>query len=105
MTKREHIRAVRSAIGLAEGLLAIFAAAADELSAVQDEIAAAAMLDTARGELASAKDSAEAALATLRQWMRPTKRARPGSSLQTATALLPGNECCPGIRCAEALGA
>ena len=78
MTKREHIRAVRRAIGLAEGLLAIFAAAADELSAVQDEIAAAAMLDTARGELASAKDSAEAALATLRQWIEANEEGEAG---------------------------
>jgi hypothetical protein len=69
MTKREQIRAVRRAIGLAEGLLAIFAAVADELAAVQDEIAAVATLDTAEGELASAKASAEAALAALRQWV------------------------------------
>ena len=34
MTKREQIRAVRRAIGLAEGLLPIFAAVADELAAV-----------------------------------------------------------------------
>jgi hypothetical protein len=71
MTKREQreqIRAVRRAAGLAEGLLAIFAAVADELAAVEDKIASA-MLDTAEGELASAKDSAEAALAALRQWV------------------------------------
>ncbi len=73
MTKREQIRAVRRAIGLAEGLLAIIAAVADELGAVQDEIAATATLDTAEGELASAKDSAEAALAALRQWVMDAK--------------------------------
>ena len=73
MTKREQIRAVRRAIDLAEELLAIFAAVADELSAAQDEIAATASLDTAEGELASAKDSVEAALAALRQWVMDAK--------------------------------
>ena len=73
MTKREQIRAVRRAIDLAEELLAIFAAVADELAAVQDEIAATARLDTAEGELASAKDSVEAALAALRQWVMDAK--------------------------------
>jgi hypothetical protein len=69
MTKRQQIRAVRRAIGLAESLLAIFAAVADELAAVQDEIAASATLETVEGELASAKDSVEAALAALWQWV------------------------------------
>jgi hypothetical protein len=64
---------VRRATGLAEGLLAIFAAVADELAAAQDEIAASATLDTAEGELASAKDSVEAALASLRQWVTDAK--------------------------------
>jgi hypothetical protein len=70
MAKREQIRAVGRAICLAEGLLAIFAAVGDELAAAQDETTNAAMLDTALGELASAKYSAEAALAALRQWVR-----------------------------------
>jgi hypothetical protein len=70
MAKREQIRAVRRAIGLAEGLLAIFAAVGDELAAAQDKTANAAMLDTAVGELAHAKYGAEGALAALRQWVR-----------------------------------
>jgi hypothetical protein len=69
MIKREQIRAARRALGFAEGLLAIFAAVADELAAIQDEIAASAMLEMAEGELASAKDSVEAALAALRRWV------------------------------------
>jgi hypothetical protein len=69
MTKREQIRAVRRAIGVAEALPPIFAAVADELAAAQDEIAASTTLETAEEELASAKDSVEAALAALRQWV------------------------------------
>ena len=40
-----------------------------ELAAVLDKTAGAAMLYTAKGELASAKGSVEAAVTTLRQWM------------------------------------
>ena len=69
MTKREQMRAVRRAIGLAEALPPIFAAVADELAAAQDEIAASTTLETTEGELASATDSVEAALAALRQWV------------------------------------
>ena len=73
MTKREQIRAVRRAIGLAEGLLPIFAAVAGELGAVQDEIATTAALEGAAGELASAQASVEAALAASRQWVMEAK--------------------------------
>ena len=69
MAKPERIRAVRRAIGLVEGLLVALAEAGDDLSAVQDETADAAWLDTALTRLASAKDSADAALAMLRQWV------------------------------------
>ena len=69
MAKPEPIRAVRRAIGLVEGLLVGLAEVGDDLSAVQDETADAARLDTALTRLASAKDSADAALAMLRQWV------------------------------------
>ena len=69
MLKPEPIRAVRRAIGLLEGLLVGLAEVGDDLSAVQDETADAARLDTALTRLASAKDSADAALAMLRQWV------------------------------------
>jgi hypothetical protein len=69
MAKPEHIRAVRRVIGLVEGLLIGLAEIGDDLSAVQDETADAARLDTALIRLASAKDSAVAALAMLRQWV------------------------------------
>jgi hypothetical protein len=65
----EPIRAVRRAIGLVEGLLVGLAEVGDDLSAVQDETADAARLDTALTRLASAKDSADAALGMLRQWV------------------------------------
>jgi hypothetical protein len=67
--KPEPIRAVRRAIGLVEGLLVGLPEVGDDLSAVQDETADAARLDTALTRLASAKDSADAALAMLRQWV------------------------------------
>ena len=69
MAKPEPIRAVRRAIGLVEGLLVGLAEVGDDLSAVQDETADAARLDTALTRLASAKDSADVALAMLRQWL------------------------------------
>ena len=65
MAKPERIRAVRRAIGLVEGLLVGLAEVGDDLSAVQDETADAARLDTVLTRLASAKDSADAALAML----------------------------------------
>jgi hypothetical protein len=69
MAKPEHIRAVRRVIGLVEGLLIGLAEIGDDLSAIQDETADAARLDTALIHLASAKDSAGGALAMLRQWV------------------------------------
>jgi hypothetical protein len=44
MAKRERIRAVRRVIGLVEGLIDTFAEVADELAAIEDEIADAAFL-------------------------------------------------------------
>jgi hypothetical protein len=55
---------------LAEVLIAGFAEAADELTAIQDEIGDEAYLGTAQDRLASAKESATAALAALRQWLK-----------------------------------
>jgi hypothetical protein len=59
---------VRRAIGLVEGLLVGLAEVGDDLAAVQEETADAAALDTALTRLASAKDSADAALAMLGRW-------------------------------------
>ena len=70
MAKRERIRAVRRVIGLVEGLIDAFDEVADELAAIEDEIADAAFLGTAQDRLASAKDSAATALAPLRQWLK-----------------------------------
>jgi hypothetical protein len=70
MANRQRIRAVRRVTDLAERLLAILAEGADELSAIQDEIADEAYLGTAQDRLASAKESAKAAVAALRQSLR-----------------------------------
>jgi hypothetical protein len=70
MTNRQRIRAVARVADLAEVLLADFAEVANELTAIQDEIGDDAYLGTAQDRLASAKESAEAALAALRQWLR-----------------------------------
>jgi hypothetical protein len=59
---------VRRAIGLVEGLLVGLAEVGDDLAAVQEETADTAALGTALTRLASAKDTANAALAMLRQW-------------------------------------
>jgi hypothetical protein len=67
MAKLERIRAVRRVIGLVEGLIAAFDQVADELAG--DEVADAAMLNTASDRLQSSKDAA-AALAMLRQWAK-----------------------------------
>ena len=67
---RAKVRAVRHVADLAEVLIAGFAEAADELTAIQDEIGDEAYLGTAQDRLASAKESATAALAALRQWLR-----------------------------------
>ena len=48
MAKRERIRAVRRVIGLVEGLIDAFDEVADELAAIEDEIADAAFLGTAQ---------------------------------------------------------
>jgi hypothetical protein len=53
-----------------EGLIAAFDELADELGEAEDEVADAAMLSTVGDRLASAKDSAEAALAMLGQWAK-----------------------------------
>ena len=70
MRTEERIRAVRRVIGLVEGLIDAFDEVADELAAIEDEIADAAFLGTAQDRLASAKDSAATALAPLRQWLK-----------------------------------
>jgi hypothetical protein len=70
VAKDERIRAVRRVIGLMEGLITAFDEVADELAEAQDEVADAAMLSTVGERLVSAKDSAEAALAMLRQWAK-----------------------------------
>jgi hypothetical protein len=69
MANRQRIRAVRRVTDLAESLLAILAVAGDELSAIQEESADEAYLGTAQDRLASAKESAKAALAALAQWL------------------------------------
>jgi hypothetical protein len=68
MAKIERIRAGRRVIGLVEDLIAAFDEVADELAQMEDEVGDAAMLNAASDRLASAKDSADAALAILRQW-------------------------------------
>ena len=70
MAKLERIRAVRRVIGLVEGLIAALNEITDELAEAEDEVADAAMLSTVSDRLASAKDSAEAALAMLDQWAK-----------------------------------
>jgi hypothetical protein len=70
MTNPQRIRAVRRVTDLAQVLLADIAEAADELTAIQDEIGDETYLGTAQDRLASAKESATAALAALRQWLR-----------------------------------
>ena len=53
-----------------QGLIASFQQIADFLTGIEDETAGEAKLEEARGELAFAKDSAEATLAMLRQWVK-----------------------------------
>jgi hypothetical protein len=50
-------------------LIAAFAEVGDELAAIREEIADEAYLGTAQDRLASAKESAKAAVAALRQWL------------------------------------
>ena len=70
MRTEERIRAVKRVIDLGEALLDTWAEVADELPAIEDEIADAAFLGTAQDRLASAKDSVATALAPLRQWLK-----------------------------------
>jgi hypothetical protein len=70
MQIEERIRAVRRVADLALVLLEDLAKAADELSAIEDEIADEAYLPTALDRLASARDSAAEALELLRQWLK-----------------------------------
>ena len=70
MAKRQRIRAVRRVTDLVENLITALAEVGDELAAYADEIADEAYLGAAQDRLASAKESAEAALAALRQWLR-----------------------------------
>jgi len=67
---RSAVRAVRRAIDLGEALIDAWAEVADELSAIQDEIADEAYLSTAQDRFASAKDGATEALALLRRWLK-----------------------------------
>jgi hypothetical protein len=60
MSKLGRIRAIHRVISLVEGLIAAFDEVADELTRIEDEVADAAMLNTASDRLASAKDAADA---------------------------------------------
>ena len=70
MAKRQRTRAVRRVTDLVENLIITLAEIGDELAAIDDEIADEAYLGTAQGGLASAQESAKAAVAALRQWLR-----------------------------------
>jgi hypothetical protein len=70
MRAEERIRSVRRVIDLGEALLDAFAEVADELSAIRDEIADEAYLNTAQDRLASARDRVAETLALLRQWLK-----------------------------------
>jgi hypothetical protein len=70
MANRQRIRAVRHVTDLAEALLADWAEVGDQLAAIQEGSADEIYLDTAQDRLASAKESAKAAVAALRQWLR-----------------------------------
>jgi hypothetical protein len=70
MTNHQRIRAVRRVTDLAQALLADMAEVSNELTAIQDEAADEAYLGTAQDRLTSAKESATAALAALRQWLK-----------------------------------
>ena len=67
---RSAIRPVRRAIDLGEALMDAWAEVADELSAIQDEIADEAYLRTAQDRLASARYGATEALTLLRRWLK-----------------------------------
>jgi hypothetical protein len=73
MANRQRIRAVRRVTDLAEILIADIAEAGDKLAAIQEEIADDAYLGTAQDRLASAKESAKAAVAALQQWLGEAK--------------------------------
>ena len=67
---RSAIRAVRRVIDLGEAMMDAWAEVADELSAIQDEIADEAYLSTAQERLACAKEGAAEALALLRRSLK-----------------------------------
>ena len=73
MTKEQRIQAVQHVMDEAEILIAGFAEMADILAALDDKTADEAYLATAQGRLASAKESAKAAVAALRQWLKEAK--------------------------------
>ena len=73
MTKDQRIRAVQQVMDLAESWMAALAEMADILAALDDKTANEAYLGTAQDRLASAKESAKAAVAALRQWLKEAK--------------------------------
>jgi hypothetical protein len=85
MSKLERIRAVRRVIGLVEGLTVAFDQVADELAEAQDEVADAAMLNAASDRLESARGSADAALAMLRQWAKDAEDNEDGEANDRGT--------------------
>ena len=70
MANRQRIRAVQRVTDLAESLIADWTQVADELSAIQEKTGDEAYLATAQDRLTSARESADAAIAALRQWLR-----------------------------------
>jgi hypothetical protein len=70
MRAEERIRAVRHVIDLGERLLDALGEAANELTAIHDELADEAYLSTAQDRLASAKECTAKALVPLRQWLK-----------------------------------
>ena len=77
---KSAIRAVRRAIDLGEALMDAWAEVADELSAIQDEIADEAYLGTAQDRLASARDGAAEALTLLRRWLKEAEANNEGEA-------------------------
>jgi hypothetical protein len=80
MSKLGRIRAGRRVISLVEGLIAAFDEVADELAQMEDEVADGAMLNAASKRLQSSKDSAEVALAMLRQWAKDAEANNDGDA-------------------------
>jgi hypothetical protein len=73
MIKDQRIRAVQQVMDWTESWMAALAEMADILAALDDKTADEAYLATAQGRLASAKESAKAAVAALRQWLKKAK--------------------------------